>query len=203
MEVNQRMGAQVARLSLDAGRTPSQLSLANAITGLATGVGVVLLGSTGWGAALVGLVGWQLAYSLDCADGQLARALGKASPLGGVIDSVADFLSQTALLLAVLWGAHQSVAGGLDPVVSAGLFGMWIMSPYYAGVMHDTVAQQPVSGWSPRNVFRQLRDYGLHVAVLMAAMAIRPEWMIFDLIFVGSLNLLVLLRTLVIAARAD
>jgi phosphatidylglycerophosphate synthase len=49
---------------------------------------------------VVVLVGWQLAFSLDCADGQLARARSQANPFGAWLDQIADFISHTAVFLA-------------------------------------------------------------------------------------------------------
>lgn len=194
MEVNQRAGAAIARRGLAAGYTPSQLSVANAVIGILTSAAVVLLGGAGWAAAVTGFVGWQLAYSFDCADGQLARASGKTSPMGGAIDSVADFTAQTFMMLAVLWGADQALDEGLAPVTSAALFAAWIVAPYYAGVMHDLAPQVAMKGFSPRNLFRQSRDYGLNLFVIALLMAVRPEWMVVAVAVVGAMNLLALVR---------
>src|SRR5262252_8303651 len=47
-------------------------------------------GVTPWVVGLVALVAWQIAYALDCADGQLARVGGRTSAAGGRVDVLCD-----------------------------------------------------------------------------------------------------------------
>lgn len=48
-------------------------------------------------AALGVVIVWQLAFSLDCADGQLARARGQTSAFGAWFDQLVDVVSHTAV----------------------------------------------------------------------------------------------------------
>src|SRR3954471_21508977 len=71
--INQLIASYLAGMARHAGVTPNQLSVSNAIVGVATSVGVIATYPvSGLIACCVAMAGWQLAYSLDCADGQLA-----------------------------------------------------------------------------------------------------------------------------------
>jgi phosphatidylglycerophosphate synthase len=195
MGINQRIGAAIASAALKKNLSPTQLSVSNALVGIGTGALVVVLGS-GLVGALAAFIGWQFAYSLDCSDGQLARASGKASPEGIVIDAVCDFLTQSALMVAVLWLVDASLADGLDPALSAGLFAVWIIAPYYAGASREVERDEPPPLLSVRGAIRQFRDYGFHLFVIAVLIAVQPEWLIYEVAVVGGLNLLLLARVL-------
>ena len=83
----------VARL----GVTPNQLSAA----GFAGNVAAAVLVARGELIA-AGLV-MLFASAIDMLDGGLARATGRATPFGGVLDSTLDRLSEAAVLFGVLW----------------------------------------------------------------------------------------------------
>ena len=88
---------------------PTALTLANLVLGLATSVIVVALRRAGsppgtyrpGSIGLVALVGWQVAYALDCADGQLARVTGQGSAAGARVDVLCDVAAQIALVTAL------------------------------------------------------------------------------------------------------
>ena len=81
--VSQRLGALLALMAFRLGLPPASLSLLNVLFGLSGSVLCIFSG-------VFGLVGWQLAYAFDCADGQLARATGRASPAGARLDVLCD-----------------------------------------------------------------------------------------------------------------
>ena len=70
-----------------------------------------------WPVGLLALVGWQLAYALDCADGQLARVTGQTSPAGARVDVLCDVAAQIALVTAL--AATASRPGPQTPGVVA------------------------------------------------------------------------------------
>lgn len=80
-----------------AGVTPNQISVA----GFLGNVGAAALIANGqlMPAGIVVLV----ASALDMLDGGLARATGRATPFGGVLDSTLDRLSEATVLFGVLW----------------------------------------------------------------------------------------------------
>jgi CDP-diacylglycerol--glycerol-3-phosphate 3-phosphatidyltransferase len=79
-----------------AGVTPNMLSVAGL---LGNGVAALLIAQ---GHLAVGGIVMLLASALDMLDGALARATGKASPFGALLDSVFDRLSEAAVLFGVV-----------------------------------------------------------------------------------------------------
>ncbi|MFN2489747.1 MAG: CDP-alcohol phosphatidyltransferase family protein [Actinomycetota bacterium] len=194
MAVNQNLGAALAVIAIRLGVQPVQLSLLNVLTGAATSAWVLLLhGSRPLTAAIVGLLGWQTAYSLDCADGQVARATARSSPAGAVLDLLSDFFVQITVIFTML----QIAADGMDPTWISGfavfVTGGWLISPYYGGILglHDFS-----SGRRDPRSFRALakhsRDYGFHVAILPAAMLIGAPLVASILAGIAVLNFLAL-----------
>src|SRR2546423_6225066 len=79
--VNQRIGSYLCVVAYRYGLAPTVLTLANLVIGLGTSIAVILLADAK--TPLIGLgalVLWQLAYSLDCADRQLARVTRRGRP---------------------------------------------------------------------------------------------------------------------------
>lgn len=75
--LNQRIGSWLALAASRVGLAPSVVTAIGTLVGLG---GTALILIFGDGVGLVALLAWQVAYSLDCADGQLARVTGQASP---------------------------------------------------------------------------------------------------------------------------
>ena len=87
--------------------TPNQVTLFS-ITPMLLGLAawIWIPGSMGlW----LGVIGVELAYILDCADGQLARVTGRSSPVGGELDFLLDEIKAFALVaaLTVRWGLES------------------------------------------------------------------------------------------------
>lgn len=93
---SQRVGAVLAWLALKAGLTPSAVTVLALVTACG---GAWLLDVSPHGAVWwipCGMV-LQLSYALDCADGQLARGTGQASPFGAWLDVTCDHLRHVVL----------------------------------------------------------------------------------------------------------
>lgn len=91
--------------------TPNQVSFA-AIAVAAAGAGV-WIGWRTWTGLLVGWALLQLAYVVDCVDGQLARLTNQTSPVGALLDFMLDEVKAFLVLgsaSARLWLTH-----GQDP----------------------------------------------------------------------------------------
>lgn len=107
------------------GVTPDQVSLASIVAAIGAGFSIATGTRAGflWGAALV-----LLFNVLDCADGMLARARGKGSPYGYILDGLAGYVGTTAILLglgqavALRWG-QPTLGWGL--AIAAGLSMAW------------------------------------------------------------------------------
>ena len=94
--------------------TPNQVTLATLF--VFAGAMAILILVPGWRALLAAVVVLELAYVLDCVDGQLARVRGSSSPVGAHLDFLMDELKAFLLVAAVgvrLWRADDdAVAGG-------------------------------------------------------------------------------------------
>lgn len=86
----------VVNLLSRVGVTPNQLT----VVGLLISIGAAFLASQGHFLEAGGTLA--LASVLDLLDGGLARATGKASSRGALLDSLADRISEIALLLGIL-----------------------------------------------------------------------------------------------------
>lgn len=82
-----------------AGVTPNMLSVTGLLGNGAAGVLVAR------GDLLAAGILMLLASALDMLDGALARATGKAGPVGALLDSTFDRVSEAAVLFGVLWYA--------------------------------------------------------------------------------------------------
>jgi len=83
------------------GVSPNTIS----VTGLlGNGVAAVLVAS---GALATGGVVVLFASALDMLDGGVARATGRATPFGGVLDSTLDRLSEAVVLFGISWYAVE------------------------------------------------------------------------------------------------
>jgi phosphatidylglycerophosphate synthase len=198
-EISQRIAAAMAPRAIRSGIAPNRISLLNLVVGLATSGAVIALHD---GAAVVAmvvaLVGWQLAYGLDCLDGQVARATGRTSPHGAVLDLVCDFIVQ----LGVITAAVVAGAPAMSDALAAILAGAWLSQPYFkgaAGSLDDSDKRDRER--SPVEVIRHLRDYGLHIAAVAVAIAISADAVLVVLCVIGALNAIFYLRTIVSYAR--
>jgi phosphatidylglycerophosphate synthase len=97
--VNRRLGRLAAAAAYVAKRTPNQVTVISAAFS-AAGIAVIALVS-GWPAALAAPL-LAIGYSLDAADGQLARLRGGGSLSGEWLDHMIDSVKITSVHLAVL-----------------------------------------------------------------------------------------------------
>lgn len=100
--LSQRIGAVCAWTAYRTGLSPSAVTLAGATLFALTAAAFAAL-QPHPAATLLIVAGWQLAYGLDCADGQLARATGQASDYGAWLDVACDYLRNAAIALAVAY----------------------------------------------------------------------------------------------------
>lgn len=119
--------------------TPNQITLLTLLV-FAGGAALLALGP-GWRALLISAGVIEVAYVLDCVDGQLARLKGTSSPVGAHLDFLMDELKAFLLVAAVgvrLWlGTGQSrwlveALCGLVVVASAISLTTFLRRPEYA-----------------------------------------------------------------------
>jgi len=87
----------------------------NAITLLATAVGLVGAGAFAIGGYLTGIIGallFQLSAILDCCDGEVARIKFMESPFGEQLDIILDNVVHIALFAGMAWGVSFGKGGG-------------------------------------------------------------------------------------------
>ena len=88
----------VVRIIAPTGITPNQVTLLS----LAAGLVAAREFSTGMTSSLAaGALWYMLANILDCADGQLARLKNSGTPMGRMIDGIADYLSGAAIFIGI------------------------------------------------------------------------------------------------------
>ena len=198
MAVNQTVGAVLAIVGYRRGMRPSQLTLLNVFVGVGTsGALIVLFPSAPVLVSIIEWLGWQLDYSLDCADGQLARSTATTSAAGFVLDLLSDFLVQTSVVSATLWvitsAAPEWWTPQITPLAAAG----WLISPFYSGILNViSVKQVPGTRSLGQKIVQHSRDYGLHLAVLPVLIAISIDLTAAALLAISSLNYLALLKGL-------
>jgi phosphatidylglycerophosphate synthase len=91
-----RISVLVAYPAYRIGITPNQVTITSCSIGCIAGVFGFFLGTTNVvGSVLILYALAQVAYILDCADGQLARITERTSPFGGFLDHGLDILSFT------------------------------------------------------------------------------------------------------------
>lgn len=167
---SQRLGAIGAYLSYRAGLTPSQVTL---LGGAVFAVGAWLYFSLPPGAASAFscIALFEIAYGLDCADGQLARATAKTSVFGGWLDIAVDYARNVALAMALLLWLQKNQTLSLEATAGACL----LLLTGAVVQLHTAVSQRKVSSTElpitrsmqlPRRVFVFMVDTATYVLML-------------------------------------
>jgi phosphatidylglycerophosphate synthase len=103
--VSDPLGSWIAAIAIRFGIQASIVTLASLLLALsATAVVIAEVDQAHqlWLPGLIAFVLWQLAYVLDCADGQVARATGKQSDFGARVDVLVDFLIHGAIICSLV-----------------------------------------------------------------------------------------------------
>ena len=106
----------------------------NAVTLLATAIGLLAAGAFaigGYGAGIVGALLFQLSAILDCCDGEVARLKFLESRFGEQLDFVLDNIVHIALFAGIAWAAYHTswgawalAAGALAIIGNGAAFGV-------------------------------------------------------------------------------
>lgn len=208
--VNQRLAARLCVVAHRLGLAPTALSIANLALGLVASIMLILLApamadgtvpafAPGLGALLL----WQLAYTLDCADGQLARVTAQASPAGKRVDILADVALQIALVAAVVTVA-AAYTRDLPPWLAAAFAGGWMVNLVTSALQQGESAASLVTGNSlPVRVVKLVRDYGAVVTAIGLTLSIVPQWTVWVVVAFTAVNGLFLLASIAASARAS
>lgn len=204
--VSQRIGALFALWAHRMGLAPTALTLANLLIGLAVSIAVVVAADSagpGWPVGLLALVGWQVAYALDCADGQLARVTGRTSPAGARVDVLCDVAAQIALVTALSATAVGQRPG--TPTWLVAVFaGTWMVNLVTSVLQSGPQAASMVPSRSlPVRLVKLIRDYGAVIALAGLVLTVAPQWTVLLLIAFSIVNGGFLLASIAFAARAS
>lgn len=202
--VSQRLGALVAVAGIARDWRPASVTLASLAVSLLTSA-VVLTGVSGLIVAAVATVGWQLAYALDCADGQLSRAAGRTSAAGAALDIYGDAVGRL-VMVAVLFESIAARGLALPVGVVAVLAGGALASLFHEAA--DKIGAIPPREPGPPSVAREMvglvRDGGVPYLLFGLSLALGPWWTVGALAYaaaMGAAQIAVRFLRLTVAAR--
>jgi phosphatidylglycerophosphate synthase len=207
--LSQRLGARIAVFAYRHRLAPTVLTVSN--LGLSCLVSFVVVAAAGrvadgwmpaWPIGLLALVGWQLAYALDCADGQLARVTGQTSAPGGRVDVLCDVAGQIALVAAL-----SAVAEAQVPQTPAWLLaafaGTWMVNLVTSVMQSGDQASSMVTSRSlPVRLVKLVRDYGAVIAVAGLVLTVAPHWTVWLIGVFTLINSAFLAASIVFSGRA-
>ncbi len=125
--ISRRVAAVVVKTIRPTPVTPDKLTILSMLFGVAAAVALAV------GQPVAAALGIVISVMLDCADGQLARARGSGSPLGRVIDGLADYVVCAALHAGLLIHALSK----FDAFEAAALVALAGVGLAYRAAVHD------------------------------------------------------------------
>ncbi|GAB3228608.1 hypothetical protein GCM10027447_20960 [Glycomyces halotolerans] len=205
---NQRIAAHFAYLASRLGLKPTHLTLTNLALGLLASAGVIAYiplardGAPWWPVALAALIAWQIAYTLDCADGQLARVTRTGSEAGARTDILSDVAIQTSVVAVVVAVTH-AYTPGIPAWAGAAFAALW-MTNLVTSVMakEDSSMSLVTADNLAVRLIKLVRDYSFAITVIALAL-LWPEAMAAVMLLFGAVNALFLLASIANAARAS
>ncbi|WFE95279.1 CDP-alcohol phosphatidyltransferase family protein [Micromonospora sp. WMMD987] len=208
--VSQWLGAVFALVAQRLGLRPTALTITNLVLGLAASVTVVALADRvaagavpAWLVGLVALVGWQVAYALDCADGQLARVTGQGSAAGARVDVLCDVAAQIALVAAL--SATAVAQRPETPTWLVATFaGTWMVNLVTSVMQAGPNAASMVTSTSlPVRLVKLVRDYGAVIFVAGLVLMAAPALVFWVIVAFTVVNGGFLLASIAFSARAS
>ncbi|MER7461057.1 CDP-alcohol phosphatidyltransferase family protein [Micromonospora sp. NPDC126480] len=208
--VSQWIGAAFAVVAHRLGLRPTALTITNLVLGLSTSVAVVALAEPvaegrvpAWLVGLVALVGWQVAYALDCADGQLARVTGQGSAAGARVDVLCDVAAQIALV-AALTATTVAQSPSTPTWLIAAFAGTWMVNLVTSVMQAGPNAASMVTSTSlPVRLAKLVRDYGAVILVAALVLLVAPALTLWVVVAFTVVNGGFLLASIAFSARAS
>jgi phosphatidylglycerophosphate synthase len=199
--VNHPIGAVIAMGLLGTGATPNMISVAGLVVHLVA-AGVLFLSPVpaSLAVALFMVVAWQLAFSLDCADGQLARARRKGSAFGAFFDQVIDVATHALVYTATTTYLVRALGlGALDAaLLVAAVFSLNFLQLYTTWGRNAIMGTEPAVQGTPPSWLgmtmraKDLLDYGFYLFVA----AVLLPWPVALLWFLIGYSVVSLMATL-------
>ncbi|WP_433230137.1 CDP-alcohol phosphatidyltransferase family protein [Micromonospora sp. CA-248260] len=208
--VSQWLGAVFALVAQRLGLRPTALTITNLVLGLAASVTVVALADRvaagavpAWLVGLVALIGWQVAYALDCADGQLARVTGQGSAAGARVDVLCDVAAQIALV-AALSATAVAQRPSTPTWLIATFAGTWMVNLVTSVMQSGPNAASMVTSTSlPVRLVKLVRDYGAVIFVAGLVLMLVPALVFWVVVAFTVVNGGFLLASIAFSARAS
>jgi phosphatidylglycerophosphate synthase len=206
--LSQRLGARIAVVGYRLKLAPTVLTAANLGLGCLVSFAVVAAAEPvadgriwAWPIGLLALIGWQIAYALDCSDGQLARVTNQTSPAGARVDILCDVAAQIALVAALSAVAEAQVPETPGWLLAA-FAGTWMVN-LVTSVMQagPSGASMVTSRSTPVRLIKLVRDYGAVVFVAGAVLTIAPQWTIWVIGIFTLINAAFLAASIAFAGR--
>ncbi|HEX6075477.1 MAG TPA: CDP-alcohol phosphatidyltransferase family protein [Micromonosporaceae bacterium] len=205
--VSQRIGAVVAVVADRLGIAPTLLTLVNLVIGVGASAAVVILAPAAaagdlpaWPLGASALIAWQLAYAIDCADGQLARVTRQTSTAGARVDILADVMVQISLVTA-LGAAATAYQPDTPAWLVAGFAATWMVNLVTSAMQGSSQAASMITSTTlPVRIVKLIRDYGAVVAFCGLVLTVAPIAMIWVLVVFFLVNGLFLVATVAHAA---
>ncbi len=116
--INEPIGSILAYLACWAGMSPNAVTWTGALVSTA-GVIAFYAVANPLESAVLAFVLLQAGYSLDCADGQLARGTHRTSPFGAWLDVALDFWVIVVVAIAVAMVAYQAGCPAWEALIAA------------------------------------------------------------------------------------
>ena len=194
--VNDRLGWSVAAVGIRLGIHPTVITLGNLSLAMIGSIAVITHAGQAhswWAPGLIAFIAWQLAYVLDCADGQVARATGKKSEFGARVDILADFSVQSSIICSLVSVITHTSDGSM---ILLALFATtwpvnlitWVLTRADGNVEHSLVRTK--SGVI--SVVKLARDYGFVVLVFSGWVVVAPQSLIIPVIAFTCVNVVFL-----------
>jgi phosphatidylglycerophosphate synthase len=204
---SQRLGAVAALAADRLGIAPTLLTLMNLVIGVGASVTVVALAPAAaagelpaWSLGVFALAAWQMAYAIDCADGQLARVTGQTSSAGARVDILADVLVQVSLVTA-LGAAAVAYRPDTPGWLVAAFAATWMVNLVTSAMQGSAYAASMMpSTRAPVRIVKLIRDYGAVVAFCGLVLTAAPNATIWVLVLFTLVNGLFLIASVAHAA---
>lgn len=193
--ISDRLGSWIAAAGLRVNAHPTYLTLCNLGLGLGGSAAVLIAGARHEGLAVAGVLLWQLAYVLDCADGQLARATGKASTYGASVDVLADMAVQASVVVAL---ARIILAtSGLPATVVVLFASLWFVNFVTFMVAKSNGPDGAARPGLVLSLGMLLRDYGFVILLLGCWLVVSRTTLAWPAMAVTASNVVVLVSRIV------
>lgn len=199
VRVNDPLGSWVAAVAIRFDVHPTMVTLTDLVLALVASAVVIAQADylhTGWLPGLLALVLWQLSYVLDCADGQVARATGKASSFGARVDVLVDFFVHVAVMCAL--AAVLAQQADLPVAVLVGCAILWPLNLFIGALARSD--GNTGHSFSRRGgivvVIKLVRDTGFLLFVMGAWLLIHPQSIVIPVVAVSVINVLFLLASI-------